>query len=140
MPRRKHSRKATGKTQPHLNVTRLEELRADFARVNGKPFEHFYCPILLKDEPGELCDGHIVPEAFGKRTIPQRKDVDNFYGAAAEADFVGLMQDKATGVFANWYMLSAQRRTTRHREGFQVARHCFRPESGSSDDVRYARL
>jgi hypothetical protein len=91
-------------------LKRLEELRADFARVTGKPFEHFYCPILLNDEPGELCDGHIVPEAFGKLTIPQRKDVDNFYGTAAEADVVGFMHDKGTDVLANWHTPSVQKR------------------------------
>jgi hypothetical protein len=89
---------------------RLEQLRTDYARATGKPFEHFFCPILLNDESVELCDGHIVPEAFGKLTIPQRKDVDNFYGTAAEADVIGFMQDKGTDVLANWHTPSIQQR------------------------------
>lgn len=89
---------------------RLEQLRADYAKATGKSFEHFFCPILLKDEPVELCDGHIVMEAFGKFSIPQRKDVDNFYGTAAEADVVGFLQDKGTDFLANWHTPSVQKR------------------------------
>jgi hypothetical protein len=111
---------------------RLEELRADYAKATGKPFEHFFCPILLKDEPGELCDGHIVMEAFGKLTIPQRKDVDNFYGTAAEADVVGFMQDKGTDVLANWHKPSIQQRLQPRIESpdGELIGHYFPSEEG----------
>jgi hypothetical protein len=86
---------------------RVENLRADFARVTGKPFQHFYCPVLLTDEPVELCEGHIVPEAFGNLWVPQRKDVDNFYGSATEADAGGFMEERET-VFEKWHTPAVQ--------------------------------
>ncbi len=47
------------------NLTkRIEALRNDFASVRGKPFEHFYCPILMRDEQTEICCGHIVNKAL----------------------------------------------------------------------------
>jgi hypothetical protein len=75
---------------------RLEELRNDFAEQTGHRFEHFYCPILRRDEPSPLCRGHIVPDAFDTcgKWLPQRQDVDNFYGSVAEADFVRVVEDR----------------------------------------------
>lgn len=78
----------------HLNA-RTDELRADFAKVTGKPFRHFFCPILLTDEPADLCMGHVVNEGFGSSVgtqIPQRADVDNFFGSVFEADLVALVK------------------------------------------------
>lgn len=43
---------------------RLRYLREDFSEVVGKPFEHFYCPVLFRDEEVELCKAHIVSAAF----------------------------------------------------------------------------
>ena len=46
------------------------------------------CPILFEEEKAELCRGHIVPQsAGGSDWVVQRKDVDNFFGSFAEADF-----------------------------------------------------
>ena len=68
---------------------RIEDNRADYRLVKGEPFDHFFCPILMRDEPAEMCRGHIENNAFaGKIWIPQRRDVDNFYGSVAEADLV----------------------------------------------------
>lgn len=89
---------------------RVEELQADFCKVTGKRFKHFFCPILLTDEPGELCKGHVIPEAFGNAWVPQRRDVDHFYGSATEADCIGFLQDKGTDVMANWHKPSIQKR------------------------------
>lgn len=72
---------------------KLELLRSDFAEVTGRPFEHFFCPVLFKDEDSPLCCAHIVNAAFpssSQRWTLQRQDVDNFYGWAFESDFVDL--------------------------------------------------
>lgn len=72
---------------------RLEGLRSDFQARFGKPFSHFYCPILFRDEQVALCRGHIVNESFpdsARKWIVQREDVDNFYGRAFEGDFVNI--------------------------------------------------
>jgi hypothetical protein len=73
----------------------LAYLRKDFASATGTPFTDFYCPILLRDEPTELCLGHIVndkiEDASSKRVL-QRKDVDGFYGTMFETDFVTMFR------------------------------------------------
>ena len=69
---------------------RLERHRANYAAATGKPFEHFYCPILFVDEAVEVMRGHIINEAFhgsSKAWVVQRKDVDGFYGGFFEGDF-----------------------------------------------------
>lgn len=73
--------------------SKLEMLRADYSQVRGHPFAFFYCPILFKDEDAPLCRGHIVNEAFPNSASDwtvQRKDIDNFYGSAFEADFLAF--------------------------------------------------
>jgi hypothetical protein len=87
---------ATEEFQPsHRIEENLKVLREDYARVEGKSFDHFFCPILFKDEDVPLCMGHIVneaiPNSFGGCVV-QRQDVDNWYGALAEADFVNHIQ------------------------------------------------
>ena len=75
---------------------RLTCLRADYENVTGSPFEHFYCPVLFKDENTELCQAHIVNKSFrnSDRTwTVQRKDVDGFFGSHFEADFE-IIQEK----------------------------------------------
>ena len=42
----------------------LPRLREDYAAREKRSFDHFYCPILCRDEPADLCMGHIVPEAY----------------------------------------------------------------------------
>lgn len=70
---------------------RLAAFRDDYKAVAGAPFQHFFCPILYCDEDVELCEAHIVNEAFADapkaRTI-QRKDIDNWFGSMFEADWV----------------------------------------------------
>lgn len=73
--------------------TKLRHLRGDYEANVGEPFCFFYCPILYVDEDVELCRAHVVNQAFGTdETIwtVQRKDLDGFYGAHFEADFVAL--------------------------------------------------
>jgi hypothetical protein len=62
----------------------LEQYRQDFFRTTGRPFKHFFCPILQEDSVGTgLMDGHILPQAVksaSRRTVLQRKDVDIILG------------------------------------------------------------
>jgi hypothetical protein len=76
---------------------RLETHRRDYERVVGRPFQHFYCPILGADEPivspNALIRGHIVNKSIkgvSGTWVLQRSDVDNFYGTMFEADFETL--------------------------------------------------
>lgn len=79
---------------------RLDKLRDDFREVTGKDFRHFFCPITFRDEPGDLCKGHIVNSAFAGApndwTI-QRADVDNFYGRCFEPEFIDLQHAGVVG-------------------------------------------
>lgn len=80
----------------------LPILKADFAKVTGREFNHFFCPILFADEDVELCEAHIVNQAFeniaGISTV-QRKDVDSFYGSRFESDFVDIERLGSINVF-----------------------------------------
>lgn len=70
--------------------------RADFESVCGRPFEHFYCPLLYRDEPVALCEGHILNRAFysaARTTVIQREDIDGWYGSMFEAEWV-LIQER----------------------------------------------
>lgn len=72
---------------------KLNHLNDDFEKIKGHKFQHFYCPILFKDEETELCKGHIVNQAFSnspRAWTVQRKDVDGFYGRNFESDFTAL--------------------------------------------------
>ena len=74
---------------------RLRALREDYARTVGEPFEHFYCPLLFRDEDVELCAGHVVSQAFSgasRAWTVQRKDIDNFYGSLFESEFELLQE------------------------------------------------
>ena len=76
----------------------LNRMNEDYTSVVGKPFKHFYCPILCIDDQAELCMGHVVNESFPNSSgtcVVQRKDVDSFYGAVAESDFATLVQAQA---------------------------------------------
>lgn len=75
---------------------KIEVLRKDHENASGKAFNYFWCPILFIDEDTDLCIAHIVNQAFPnsdnseRAWTVQRKDVDNFYGAMFEADFVAI--------------------------------------------------
>ncbi len=76
-------------------------LQKNYQEVSGRPFEHFYCPILQMDEEAELCMGHIINESIPnscRKCVVQRKDVDGFYGAVVEADFATLIQANEKGL------------------------------------------
>jgi hypothetical protein len=70
---------------------RLPALRDDYEQVEGKPFNHFFCPIFCRDEDVELCMGHVVNQKIPnccRAAVVQRKDVDGFYGRVFESDFI----------------------------------------------------
>jgi hypothetical protein len=73
----------------------LDWLRADYLRTQGHPFEHFYCPMLMKDEPTDLMLGHVANVKFEdvpEYKLVQRKDIDGWYGSMFEADFLNLVR------------------------------------------------
>src|SRR5690348_16595378 len=73
----------------------IDWLQADYARMNGAPFQHFFCPMLMEDERTEWILGHVVNEKFKdvpEFTVIQRKDIDSWYGSMFEADFVTLVR------------------------------------------------
>jgi hypothetical protein len=80
--------------QPQLRV-----LQKRYTEVVGQPFRHFFCPILWKDEPTELCLGHVVngviPNSCRKRVV-QRADVDRFFGKVVEPDFITVIAARST--------------------------------------------
>ncbi|HUY89249.1 MAG TPA: hypothetical protein VMV10_10980 [Pirellulales bacterium] len=72
---------------------RIEACRQDYLAAKGTRFEHFFCPILMRDEDCEVAEGHIVPRSLGGTAwVPQRKDVDNFFGEI-ESDFIAAVRD-----------------------------------------------
>jgi hypothetical protein len=78
----------------------LPFLREECTRVIGRPFKHFLCPILLKDEPVPLCMGHIINEACPNSfngCVVQRADVDGFYGSLVESAFTTNIQARSMG-------------------------------------------
>src|SRR6185312_10314941 len=80
-------------------ITRiLPFVQADYTAETNETFEHFFCPLLMRDEPVELCMGHVIPQCLPhtmRTRVVQRKDIDNFYGAHAEADFCTLVKGRA---------------------------------------------
>lgn len=71
-------------------------LRADYAAVAGRPFQHFYRPVLFRDEATPLSRAHVINTAFRnseRRWTIQRKDVDGFFGSLFESNFISV-QDR----------------------------------------------
>ena len=59
---------------------KLSALNADYKAVSDRDAEHFFCPILYRDEQVDLCKAHIINSSFrdSDRTwTVQRTDVDN---------------------------------------------------------------
>jgi hypothetical protein len=86
---------------PKTLEERLREHGEDFVRADdiGKPFTHFFCPILWVDEDVRLCMGHVVNQALGrssKAQVVQRHDVDSWYAGVAEEDFQTLVKTRET--------------------------------------------
>lgn len=103
---------------------RNEACRLDYASQRGRPFEHFFCPILARDEPVEICKGHVVPRRFktSNKWVPQRADVDAFFGTIAEADFLAVVRDrnKDPGTLLTSPSLRRQHRPRLECEGREI--------------------
>jgi len=72
---------------------KLVALNADYEVVSGRKAEHFFCPILYRDDHVDLCKAHIINSSFpdSDRTWTiQRTDVDKRFGSIMESDFVKL--------------------------------------------------
>jgi len=71
---------------------KLAALSKNYSENTGGPFQHFFCPVLYRDEVAELCEAHVVNKAFGASptTTVQRADVDAFFGSPFESDFLVL--------------------------------------------------
>lgn len=91
---------------------KVDKLREDFRAETGHPFKHFFCPILHVDDAVPLCEGHIINKAFGtcNAWVPQRQDVDNFFGSMVEADFISAVGDRSKTAFQKWMDPDLQRR------------------------------
>ena len=73
--------------------SRLEFMSADYESVTGSSFQHFFCPILYRDEDTEECRAHVVNRAFresDRSWTVQRADVDSWYGTMFEDDFLAI--------------------------------------------------
>lgn len=78
-------------------IANLQQLRTDYAKITGREFSYFYCPILFKDENKPLCEAHIINKAFdnaARVTTVQRRDVDSFYGSRFESDFLDVQEHR----------------------------------------------
>lgn len=79
-----------------MEVNEIQRLNAQVVELErrignsevGNQHVRFCCPILQVEEVTEVCKGHIRPRSVGGGTwVVQRKDVDNFFGSFAEANF-----------------------------------------------------
>lgn len=78
--------------------TNIKHMNADYESVTGKPFRHFFCPILHVDENVRLAKGHVVPKSLGGTArVLQRKDVDQGFGSFFEAEAADAIQEGLDG-------------------------------------------
>jgi hypothetical protein len=85
-------------------IEKVNRCKKDFTSLGDGPFHHFYCPILLVDEEADLCLGHVVNEAIpnsSRKTVPQRVDVDNFYGTVCESGISTFLEAHNLGADAH---------------------------------------
>lgn len=76
-------------------------LRNEYTKSQGGSFQHFYCPLMGRDEPTELCLGHVIPQCLpdtSRLCVVQRKDIDGFYGRLVEADFGTMVAAREKGL------------------------------------------
>lgn len=72
----------------------IKPLRESYAAEFGTDWKHFHCPILFREDDVELCMGHVVSQGLhsSKKTVPQRKDVDNLFGKTVESHLIGCVK------------------------------------------------
>src|SRR5688500_649833 len=70
----------------------MKPFQEDYHALTGECPHGFICPITLKDTPYErVCAGHILNEGIrqaSRRTIAQRKEIDNYLGTSIEPDLI----------------------------------------------------
>ena len=74
-----------------VNTEQYARLKADYESVAQEPWRYFFCPILYVDERTDLCQAHVINQAFSgtdKAMTIQRADVDSRFGSLFERDFV----------------------------------------------------
>jgi hypothetical protein len=77
----------------HEVQKKLSALNADYKVVTGRKAEYFFCPIVYRDDPVDLCKAHIINSSFRDSDhtwTVQRTDVDKRFGSILESDFVKL--------------------------------------------------
>jgi hypothetical protein len=136
--------------QPEEVEQTISQMQSDYMHVTGKPFDHFYCPLLFKDEEVPLCMGHVISKTLPnccRYKVVQRADIDNWYGSLSEGEYGTVKEILAGGlrevVFNNDLnkkvrptirMGNKEYETYRYREGKASPNHVrieLRPEDGS---------
>jgi hypothetical protein len=100
---------------------KLEKLNENFHHLTGQRFQHFFCPLLHKDEDVPLCEAHLINRAFentARAWTVQRKDVDGFFGSKFESSFLNISY-KIKG-FSPEDVIIDQRLSKRFRPKFLV--------------------
>jgi hypothetical protein len=111
----------------------IAHYRADYESYFGKPCTHFCCPILGRDEDVEMCRGHLVALGSDNLWVPQRKDVDNFYGSVVEADLATIVEDRGEDP---WVLLLDPKRSKRHKFRMEVGGEAVQHYIARSDHDR----
>ena len=78
---------------------RLAKLNDNCGYVHDYSVQHFFCPILYRDDRVALCKGHVINRYFRNSSrvwTVQRSDIDHFYGSHFEADFEALQEKGST--------------------------------------------
>ncbi len=118
-------------------------LKEDYATSEKKSFEHFFCPILLKDEATELCMGHVIPESYPnccRAKVVQRADVDNWYGAMIEADYGTFLLVQGAGLDAALSPKLGRRIKPRVEVEGRVCRHYLYRKGQQSSVLSFTHL
>jgi hypothetical protein len=115
---------------------------ADYKAFTGLPAQHFYCPMLCRDENVDLCMGHLINKSIPKSSrtkVLQRADIDNFYGAMFEGDLCLLMELRGKTLADVMADESLRRRLkpTMWVEGKEVK---YYPEKGDPRLANHTRL
>lgn len=75
-----------------LNDAIIQPFRDNYYELTGEWSSGFICPITLKDTRcEELCVGHVLNQGIrqaSRRTVLQRRDVDNYFGTTLEPDLI----------------------------------------------------
>lgn len=73
-----------------------------FAIEYSSEWDYFYCPILRISERTELCLGHVISKELpnsSNATVPQRKDVDSFFGRTVEIAYINSVRAYPKSLF-----------------------------------------